>query len=173
MDLGPAIIQRLGASTSGVGLYWPLIVAGLREFEIDSPLVQVAAAATVAVECGLAFAPLKEKHADPLRQPSLWKLQERYYPSTYFGRGFIQLTWRGNYQSVGDKLGVDLVSTPDLAMNPTVAARALALYFRDNGVAEAANRQDWRAVRRLVNGGYIGWDTFNRYVCALLEVVGG
>lgn len=171
MNLEPAIVSKLGAPAQAVSLYWPLIVAGLEEFGINTPLVQVAAAATVMVETGR-FAPIKERHADALKQPALWKLQERYYPTGYYGRGFVQLTWRDNYQRAGAKLGIDLLSKPDLALDPTIAARLLALYFKENGVADAAESRDWRAVRRLVNGGYHGWDAFNTHVCALLEVIG-
>ena len=31
---------------------------------------------------------------------------------TYYGRGFVQLTWKSNYQSMGKKLKVDLVNRP-------------------------------------------------------------
>lgn len=35
----------------------------------------------------------------------------------YYGRGFVQLTWKDNYKTMGDLLGVDLVNNPDLAMD--------------------------------------------------------
>jgi predicted chitinase len=149
-----------------------LIVAALQEFAIDSPAVQIAAAATVMTETGC-FRPIREKEASPIRQPDLWRSQQRYYPSGYYGRGFVQLTWQKNYQAFGAKLGVDLSGHPELAMNPTVAARVLALYFRDMGVAESANEHDWKSVRRRVNGGLNGWDQFKRYVDALVEVPNG
>jgi predicted chitinase len=50
----------------------------------------------------------------------------------YRGRGFIQLTGRANYQRYGEKLGVDLVNSPDLAMNAGIAAKVALLYFKDH-----------------------------------------
>lgn len=82
----------------------------------------------------------------------------------YHGRGFIQLTGRSNYQAYGDKLGVDLENNPDLALDPVVSARVLALYFFNRGVDTAAHAQDWHQVRKLFNGGFNGLDVFLNYV---------
>ena len=35
----------------------------------------------------------------------------------YYGRGFVQITWKENYKKLGDLLGIDLVNNPDLALN--------------------------------------------------------
>jgi putative chitinase len=56
-----------------------------------------------------------------------------YYP--YIGRGFVQLTWEGNYRNAGIALGLiddrDLVVHPDVALDSLIAARIM---FR--GMAE-------------------------------------
>ena len=41
---------------------------------------------------------------------------------TYYGRGFVQLTWKGNNQQFSKLLGVDLVNRPELALQPDYAA---------------------------------------------------
>ena len=145
---------------------WPLIVAALEEQGIRSDLVEVAVAATVAVETG-SYLPIKERRASQERQPGLWGAQSRYWSSGYYGRGYIQLTWQKNYKDFGEALGLDLLLAPDLLLDPGPAARVIALYFKRQGVAAAANAKDWRKVRRLVNGGLTGWDAFYRVVCEL------
>jgi len=53
----------------------------------------------------------------PVREP-FWlsenwrRLNLRYYP--YYGRGYVQLTWKSNYQrqSQADRTGIDLVTNP-------------------------------------------------------------
>jgi predicted chitinase len=48
----------------------------------------------------------------------------------YRGRGYVQLTGRANYQEMGNAIGVDLVSNPELANEPYLAARIAAEYYR-------------------------------------------
>ena len=44
---------------------------------------------------------------------------------TYYGRGYVQLTWYDNYLKAGAKLGVDLVHNPELTLRPEIAIRIL------------------------------------------------
>jgi putative chitinase len=48
----------------------------------------------------------------------------------YRGRGFIQITGKDMYKQVGDKIGVDLVSNPDLANDPAIAAKIVPVFFQ-------------------------------------------
>jgi putative chitinase len=78
---------------------------------------------------------------------------------TYYGRGYVQLTWDYNYRAMGSILGVDLVNNPDKALDPTIAAaimfegmqrgtftsKKLADYFNDR-------LTDWVNARRIING---------------------
>lgn len=43
----------------------------------------------------------------------------------YFGRGLVQITWRGNYERIGKLIHVDLVNNPDLALAMDVATTIL------------------------------------------------
>jgi predicted chitinase len=48
------------------------------------------------------------------------------------GRGFIQLTGRGNYVRYGAKIGhPEIVANPDLANEPAIAAMLTAAYIKD------------------------------------------
>ena len=44
---------------------------------------------------------------------------------SWLGRGYVQLTHKTNYAKASEKLGVDLVGNPDLAMTPKIAALVL------------------------------------------------
>lgn len=161
------VADSIGASTARVNKYWPLIVDALIRAGIDSPAVEQAVIATVGTEVpNLA---LVAEYGGPgdfnNREPGT-KLGDALGNTAigdgyrYRGRGWLQLTGRGNYRAAGAAVGQPLENSPEMALDAPVAADVLAWYFRTRGVAAAAERGDWRAVRRLVNGGYNGWDRF-------------
>jgi putative chitinase len=61
--------------------------------------------------------------------------------ATYCGRGYVQLTGRGNYIRADEELKADgrLVRNPDAALEPALAAR----------IMEAGMREGWFTGRRL------------------------
>ena len=178
-DLG-----RLTEARSGVATYWPLIEQALTLEGINTPRVRAGVAATVGVEV-YGFTPVAElpsganggTRGDPQHFSN-------YEPGTrkgkilgntksgdgyrYRGRGFIQLTGRYNYRVYGQRVHLNLEKHPDQALDPAIAARVLASYFRHRpGLVEACEQENWREVRRLVNGGYNGWDRFQELVLPL------
>jgi hypothetical protein len=102
--------------------------------------------------------PVRERRAGS-SQTWLRQLQDRYWPSGYYGRGFVQLTWESNYKKMSEFLGVDLVGNPDLALEPRYAADIL-VYGMMNGefTRRALSRYinmvqtDYYNARRVVNG---------------------
>lgn len=87
-------------------------------------------------------------------------IQDQYWHTGYYGRGYIQLTHQSNYQKMSDFLGVDLVSNPDLALKPKYAAEIL-VYGMMNGsfaikkpLSYYINQSgaDYFNARRTVNG---------------------
>jgi len=79
----------------------------------------------------------------------------------YAGRGFIQITGRANYSRAGQKLGVNLVSDPDLAMRPDIAAQVMRRgmeegWFTSKTTAtylpDPANLNQFANARRIING---------------------
>ena len=77
----------------------------------------------------------------------------------YYGRGYVQITWKGNYQRLGARLGLDLVNRPDRALEPPIAAAILVLgmsegLFTGRALSHAfgPDRSDWTGARRIVNG---------------------
>jgi hypothetical protein len=73
----------------------------------------------------------------------------------YRGRGVIQLTGKANYAHFGKKIGVDLISNPDLASEPNTAAK-LAIAFWQENVKAAGKNGDVRTATLGVNGGLNG-----------------
>lgn len=49
----------------------------------------------------------------------------------YRGRGYNQLTFKGNYDKFGKIIKVDLVKNPDLANDPQIAAKIAIAFFLD------------------------------------------
>lgn len=80
----------------------------------------------------------------------------------FCGRGYIQLTGRYNYTQIGKYYKIDTVSNPSLMLKPDLAAKALVWYWKGlnkgNNPSIPAEKGDWRAVRKAVNGGYTHYD---------------
>ena len=86
-------------------------------------------------------------------------LQNRYWLSGYYGRGYIHVTWEDNYKKIGDLLGLDLVRNPDFMEDEHIAAEALVLGMKLGTYTSRklndyfnVKRADWRNARRIVNG---------------------
>jgi len=140
---------------------WDAIETALKEFNVYSPLVMVGAMATIRVEVGRNYKPIKEIASGSAYEGR--KDLGNYVPGDgvkYCGRGLIQITGRRNYEFYGKQIGVDLTCNPELALDLTNSARILASYFKSTGTAIACEHQDWIKVRRLVNGGENGLAEF-------------
>ncbi|MEB3249611.1 MAG: glycoside hydrolase family 19 protein [Merismopediaceae bacterium] len=83
--------------------------------------------------------------------------RQRYAP--YYGRGYVQLTWKYNYEKYGTMLHQDFVNHPDLVMQPDVS-----LFIIVNGMKDgiftgkklsdyiSGSRVDFVNARRIING---------------------
>lgn len=85
--------------------------------------------------------------------------EDRETGQVYYGRSLPQLTWRRNYQKMGDKLGLDLVWNPDLTLDVTVGAKMLVVgmvdgMFTGKRLSDYFNAatDDPEGARRIVNG---------------------
>lgn len=85
--------------------------------------------ATTKHETGHTFQPVREKRARPGTR--VRQLQDRYWGSGFFGRGYVQLTHKENYKKAGESLGLDLVNQPDLALEPEAAYQIMAAGMRE------------------------------------------
>lgn len=84
--------------------------------------------------------------------------------ASFKGRGFIQLTGRANYTfySLKLRLGNQLIESPDLANNPSVAAKLIAYFLKDKEklIRQAILEKNLKQARKLVNGGSHGYSIF-------------
>jgi len=78
--------------------------------------------------------------------------------STFIGRGLSQVTGRGNYQALGQKVGLDLVAHPELITNPAHALECGVADFVLCGCLHFAEADDVLNVTKRLNGGVVGLD---------------
>ena len=81
----------------------------------------------------------------------------------YYGRGFVQLTWRRNYECMGRLLDLELVNNPDLALGLGSATQILfeGMLRADSGVGDFTGMapedcfndrtEDWVKARKIIN----------------------
>lgn len=120
--------------------------------------------ATVKHECANTWKPIEEYGKGSGRsygQPVTVTDPATGKPVTnvYYGRGYVQLTWKDNYDTMGKKLKVPLLVDPSLALKADVAyeimslgmrqglftGKKLASYINDAGA-------DYVNARRIING---------------------
>lgn len=77
----------------------------------------------------------------------------------YYGRGYVQLTWKANYTLFSTILKVDLVSHPELALEPETAYQIMTIGMRRGsftgvGLPKYFNedRDDPMNARKIING---------------------
>src|SRR5262249_31682201 len=88
------------------------------------------------------------------------------------GRGPFQLTGRAYYKKFGDLLGLDLVKNPDLAATPQVMFDTAGLIWKLNGLNEMADKQDFEAITKRINGGLSGLAERQQYYQRAKVVLG-
>ncbi|WP_339452410.1 glycoside hydrolase family 19 protein [Pseudomonas sp. EA_5y_Pfl2_R50] len=76
--------------------------------------------------------------------------------SKYRGRGLIQITGRANYIACGEALGLDLITQPELLELPQYAAMSAAWFWKQNGLNDLADRDQFNTITRRINGGLNG-----------------
>jgi hypothetical protein len=131
------------------------------------PLAFIAyALATAAHETAYTMQPVREAFwlSESWRRTHL-----RYYP--FYGRGYVQLTWRANYEKADRELGLGgrLNDDLDLAMDPDIAAKIMVKGMQEGWFAGdktgqrhtlgrhvpangAASVAQFTSARRIING---------------------
>lgn len=118
-------------------------------------------------ETGKSWQPVREAYYLNMSETAkeAWRKRNlRYWP--YYGRGLVQLTWEYNYRRAGQKLGLDLVNLPDLALRPDVAVqimfdgmeegwftgKALDDYIDEIDEPDSEDLAEYVNARKIING---------------------
>jgi hypothetical protein len=162
-----------GAPVENVEIYWPIILKAFEREQIADRLVLIALLATLAMD-DPQFTPIEEPGTDEYFSVRYGHRRDlgNVFPGDgprFHGRGFIPiLVGRTNYYVFSALTGLDLMCHPELALNPIVAAKNMAVYFKMHHIAEAARDQDWKRVRFLANGALHDFGRFFLIVTRLL-----
>jgi predicted chitinase len=115
------------------------------------------ALATAFKETNRTMQPVREAYYLGEPRAETYRKTLRYYP--FYGRGYVQTTWEDNYRKFGKLLGIDLVTAPDRALEPVIAAQIMVKgmiggLFTGVGLARYFNNHtdDPVDARRIING---------------------
>ncbi|WP_223645713.1 glycoside hydrolase family 19 protein [Corallococcus sp. EGB] len=90
----------------------------------------------------------------------------------YKGRGPIQITGRANYRAAGKALELDLEENPARAADLDVGFRTAAWFWNSRDLNKHADKGEFDAITRRINGGYNGKasrDTYYQRALRLLD----
>jgi putative chitinase len=152
--------------------YLPHLNAAMREAAMTSPLRRAAFLAQLAHESAqLQFMEELASGAEYEGRRDLGNTQPGD-GARFKGRGPIQLTGRNNYRAAGRFLGIDLLANPRRAADPDVGFRVAGWFWTTRGLNELADRRQFDAITRRINGGLNGKAERDRYFALALRVLG-
>ena len=103
------------------------------------------------------FLPQKERRARAGSE--LRRIQDRYWYTGFYGRGYVQLTHKENYQQFSAIMGHDFINNPDKVLIPEYSAFILVYgmttgAFTQRRLGHFINpyKTDLLGARRVVNG---------------------
>ena len=121
--------------------------------------------ATTKHECADTWQPIEEfgmGQGEPYGNPvTVTGGDGKTYVNTYYGRGYVQLTWEANYQNMSQdlNLGDQLLIHPEQALNPPIAYDIMSFGMRNGsftgvGLSDFINgsQSDYVDARQIVNG---------------------
>ncbi|WP_247997259.1 hypothetical protein [Brucella tritici] len=126
-----------------------LIEAGRKHGLLRNQMAYVLA--TAYHETAHTMKPILEKGGDKYLR------SKKYWP--FVGRGYVQITWRSNYERASKELGVDFVKKPELLLKPEYAAPIIIAgmvegWFTSKKLSDyiTLQRSDFKSARKIVNG---------------------
>jgi putative chitinase len=89
----------------------------------------------------------------------------------YHGRGLIQLTGKDNYANCGSGLGMDLLSNPNMLIDPEYAALSAGWFWNKKGLNTLADNQEYETMTKRINGGLIGLEDRKAKINKVLSIL--
>jgi hypothetical protein len=126
--------------------------------ELSDPRQIAYLLATVRHETAFTFAPVEEYGKGAGYS---YGIPDPETGQTYYGRGFVQITWKANYNQFSKLLGLDLVNHPELALISDVSYKITSLGMRQglftglgfsSNAVNINNALDFVQARRIING---------------------
>lgn len=175
--INPTLVKSIfnpATPLANIKTHLPSVLAGLREKGLVDREMVLMALATIRAETE-GFVPINEFVS---KYNTGTVPFDKYEPGTsvgknlgntqpgdgarFRGRGFVQLTGRYNYNRIGAQISANLIVTPTLANDSTLAGLILAqfLFNKQDVIRNALSSGDLKAARRAVNGGTHGFDRF-------------
>jgi len=121
--------------------------------------------ATTKWECADTWQPIEESdkgQGQPYGNPvTVTGSDGKTYVNTYYGRGYVQLTWEANYQNMSQNLnlGDQLLIHPEMALDPSIAYQIMSFGMRNGSFTGVAlgdfinnSQTDYVDARQIVNG---------------------
>lgn len=162
----PQLLQILPNAGKQAGVFVPGINATMGKYAIITHLRMAAFIAQIGHESGqLRY--VRELGGDTyLAKYDTGRLAQRLGNTPeadgdgqkYRGRGLIQVTGRANYQACSEALFGDsrLLNTPELLEQPVYAAMSAGWYWQRAGLNSLADKGDFLAITKKINGGTNG-----------------
>ncbi|MCP6698286.1 glycoside hydrolase family 19 protein [Pseudomonas donghuensis] len=162
----PQLLQILPSAGKQAGVFVPGLNATMGKYAIITRLRMAAFIAQIGHESGqLRY--VRELGGDTyLAKYDTGRLAQRLGNTPevdgdgqkYRGRGLIQVTGRANYQACSEALFGDsrLLNTPELLEQPVYAAMSAGWYWQRAGLNSLADKGDFLAITKKINGGTNG-----------------
>jgi putative chitinase len=89
----------------------------------------------------------------------------------YFGRGYLQITGKYNYQKASKALGLDLVNHPELLEKPENAAKASVWFWQNRVQPNVSDFSDTKQATKPINKGLHGLEDRHDKFMAMNQLI--
>lgn len=137
-------------------LFIDAINTTMEEYEINTPLRQSAFLAQIGHESA------QLRYVEEIASGAAYEGRlalgntEKGDGRRFKGRGLIQITGRSNYKRCGDAFGIDLIASPEMLTQTTLATRSAGWYWDVHRLNKWADSGDMQTITRRINGGLNG-----------------